>query len=214
MTRPPADDRRIPVAVLGATGFVGQVMLRLLRDHPWFRVDALMASDRSAGRPYGEACAWAQTEALEPRLAAMTVRPLEPGGDWPIVLSALPTAAAHEHERAFARAGHLVVSNASAHRLDADVPLLVPEVNAGHLELARAQPGKGRLLTNPNCTTVGLVLALAPLAAAFGVRAVSVVSLQALSGAGLPGPPAMLALDNVLPHIAGEEDKLLHETNR
>lgn len=206
---------RLPVAVLGATGSVGQRLVTLLERHPWFELTEVLASPRSAGRAYGEAVSWAQTTALPEAAAALTVGPCVPRDPPPLVFSALGSDVAAEVERAFAAAGCLVVTNAAPHRMHPDVPLLVPEVNADHLALAERQAfGGGRLLANPNCSTIGLVLALAPLQRAFGLRAVQVVTLQALSGAGLPGVPALLAQDNVLPHIPGEEQKLGTETGK
>ncbi len=203
---------RIPVAVLGATGSVGQRFVRLLAEHPWFELAAVTASARSAGRSYGEVVNWVQDGEIPPAAAALEVRPTAPGLDCPMVFSALDSGPAGPLETAFAEAGHLVVSNASSHRMDPDVPLVVPEVNPDHLELARRQRfGGGMILTNPNCSTIGLVLALKPLADAFGLRRVHVVTLQAVSGAGLPGVPGMQCIDNVIPFIAGEEEKLEHE---
>lgn len=210
-----ASDRRLPVAVLGATGTVGQRLLSLLADHPWFRVEALMASERSAGKSYAEATRWMLPGGIPPQYAQMVVRPCEPDGAQPLVLSALDASVARELEPLCAAAGSVVISNASAHRMAADVPLVVPEVNAQHLDLLlHQQRGPGALITNPNCSTIGLVLALAPLQRAFGVRRVSLVTLQALSGAGLPGVPSLMAMDNIIPFIAGEEEKLAEETAR
>jgi aspartate-semialdehyde dehydrogenase len=212
---------RIGVAVFGATGSVGQRFVELLATHPWFEPRALYASERSAGRPYGEAAQWIQKRPLDPALAALPVRnalDAAHGRDallaaCPLVFSALDAAAAGPLEAALAARGHLVVSNARSHRMEADVPLVVAEVNPGHLALAeaRAVTTGGAILTNPNCSTIGLVLALAPLVEAFGVERVSVVTLQAISGAGLPGVSAYALADNVIPFIAGEEEKLESE---
>jgi aspartate-semialdehyde dehydrogenase len=206
---------RIPVAVLGATGSVGQRFVELLADHPWFELTAVAASDRSAGRSYREAARWMQASALPDRVGAMPVVECRPDAfDCPLVFSALDSAVAGEVETEFAAAGRLVVSNSKNHRMDADVPLVVAEVNPEHLELARAQPGPGAILTNPNCSTIGLVLALKPLADAFGVAQVHVVTMQALSGAGIPGVPGLQAVDNVIPLIGGEEEKIETETRK
>jgi aspartate-semialdehyde dehydrogenase len=206
---------RLPVGVLGATGTVGQRLVAMLAEHPWFELAAVMASERSVGTPYGEAVRWHLPGEPPASAAALPVRPCEPRPDLPLVLSALTTDAAHHYERPWADAGALVVSNAAAHRMDRDVPLLVPEINAEHLALLETQPhGAGGLVTNPNCSTIGLAMALAPLHQAFGVEAVHVVTLQALSGAGLPGVAALEALDNVIPFIPNEEDKLPAETAR
>lgn len=212
-------DARIPVAVLGATGSVGQRFVSLLMDHPWFRLAELTASDRSAGRPYGEAAHWLQSRELPAVVAGLEVRPTDPESaplESRLVFSALDAAAAETVESVYAKAGHFVVSNAKTHRMDADVPLLVPEVNSSHLGLLEHQSAHapGALVTNPNCSTIGLVLTLAPLQAAFGIEQVHVVTLQAVSGAGLPGVPSMQMIDNLVPHIGGEEDKLETETQK
>lgn len=221
MNASPHPASRLPVAVLGATGSVGQRLITLLADHPWFELAVLTASPRSAGQRYAEAVTWLQTHPLPPSVAGMTLRDTEPGAaaGCPLVLSALDTAVAAEVEPAFAAAGCLVVSNASAYRMDPRVPLVVPEVNPEHLDLVTALrqesgPRGGAILTNPNCSTIGLVLALKPLADAFGLEQVHVVTLQAVSGAGLPGVPSVQILDNLIPFIAGEEEKLEQETRK
>lgn len=209
-------DNRIPVAVLGATGSVGQRFLQLLDGHPYFRVVELTASDRSAGKSYRAAASWFQDTPIPAAMADLPLLPTDPETAplaSRLLFSALDSAAADLHEAAYARRGHLVVSNAKSHRMDADVPLLVPEVNPEHLALlARQGFGGGGILTNPNCSTIGLVLALKPLYDAFGLEAVQVVTMQAVSGAGIPGVPSMAILDNLIPHIGGEEDKLEVET--
>ncbi|RKY21823.1 MAG: aspartate-semialdehyde dehydrogenase [Planctomycetota bacterium] len=206
---------RIPVGVLGATGTVGQRLVSLLDGHPWFELTAVMASERSAGAPYGEVVSWHLPGEVPAAAATLPVRAAAPDGSLPLLLSALTTEAAASLERPCAQAGSLVVSNASPHRMDADVPLVIPEVNPGHLALLQAQHlGSGGLVTNPNCSSIGVTLALAPLAQAFGVQAAHVVTMQAVSGAGLPGVPSLVALDNVLPLIPGEEDKLETEPAR
>lgn len=211
---PPATP--IPVAVLGATGSVGQRFVQLLDAHPWFHLAAVTGSQRSAGRPYGEATRWILDTPMPAAAAALTVRETATGLPARLLFSALGGDVAAEVERDLAAAGHLVVSNASAHRMDADVPLLVPEVNPDHLELAATQPfaGGGALLTNPNCSTIGLASALAPIHRAFGVDAVLVTTLQAVSGAGLPGVASLAILDNVIPFIGGEEEKLESELRK
>lgn len=213
--QPPPGGRRVPVAVLGATGSVGQRFVALLADHPWFDLVAVAASARSAGRTYGEATRWILSEPCPPSIAAMPVRDCEEAFDVPLVFSALDASVAGELELFHARAGALVVSNAKNHRMAPEVPLLVPEVNPDHLELLEAQFfGRGGIVTNPNCSTIGLVLALAPLVRAFGVSRAMVVTLQALSGAGVPGVSSLDALDNLIPFISGEEDKLETETQK
>jgi aspartate-semialdehyde dehydrogenase len=200
------------VAVLGATGAVGQRFVALLEDHPYFHVGAVMASPRSAGKPYGEAVRWVLPTPIPERVARMTVRPLEPDPSLRVAFSALDSDVAGAAELEFARAGVVVFSNASSHRMGSRVPLVVPEVNPDHLSLASAQEfGEGAIYTNPNCSTIGLSLALAPLELAFGIEAVHAVTLQALSGAGLPGLAALRAQDNVLPSIPGEEEKIEQE---
>jgi len=211
-----AEDRRIPVGVLGATGSVGQRFIRLLEHHPWFRVAAVTASERSAGRPFAEAVKWYQDAPIPAEVGKLPVLPTEPGFDLPLVFSALDSSVAGPAETAFAEAGVMVVSNSKNHRMDPDVPLLVPEVNPDHLALLRTQsfPSGGGIITNPNCSTIGLVIPLRALHDAFGVQKVHVVTLQALSGAGIPGVPSMEILDNVIPYISGEEDKLETETQK
>ncbi|MEM6796690.1 MAG: aspartate-semialdehyde dehydrogenase [Acidobacteriota bacterium] len=217
MTAADPSDRRLPVAVLGATGSVGQRFVSLLAEHPWFRIAELTASERSAGKSYAEAADWFQETPIPGDVAAMTVLPTDPQGSplkSPILFSALDARAADRVELPYARAGHVVVSNARSHRMDGDVPLMVPEVNPEHLRLLDHQDMAGRLVTNPNCSTLGLTLSLKPLWDAFGIEAVSVVTLQALSGAGIPGVASLHILDNVVPYIGGEEDKLENETQK
>jgi aspartate-semialdehyde dehydrogenase len=209
-------DERVPVAVLGATGAVGQRFVSLLDRHPWFRVTALAASDRSAGKRYGEAVRWF-LEAPPPEWArGMEVVPCRPGMEARVAFSGLDAAVAGEIEEEFARAGHVVVSNSRNHRMAPDVPLLVPEINADHLALLedqrRRRGGSGCIVTNPNCSTVGLVMAVAPIHRAAGLRRLAVTTMQAVSGAGYPGVPSVDILDNVIPHIGGEEEKMETET--
>ena len=204
-------DDRIAVGVLGATGTVGQRLIRLLDGHPWFRLAEVSASASSAGQTLGQRVSGAD---LPANAAALPLG--EPDSDWdsPILLSALPSGAAHDVELRLAQAGHLVVSNASAHRMRDDVPLLIPEVNPDHLEMVGNQPWDGALVTNPNCSVAGLATALAPLHDTFGIERVVTTSFQAISGAGTPGPPAGSLLDNVLPFIDGEEEKLAREPQK
>lgn len=208
-----APSRRIPVGVLGATGAVGQTFIRLLADHPWFEVTAVAASERSAGKKYREAAHWLGGEMPE-RVANLTVTTCDPTRvDTSIVFSALDSDVAGEVEAAFARAGRLVLSNARNYRMDADVPLVIPEVNPEHLgliPLQRAARGwTGAIVTNSNCSTMVVALALAPLQQAFGIEQLFVTTLQALSGAGYPGVPSLDILGNVIPFIGGgEEEKI------
>lgn len=209
-----AADGRIPVTVLGATGSVGQRLVSLLEEHPWFRIVRLTASERSAGRAYGDAARWVLPSPVPRGVRGTIVDVTEAAGDVPLVFSALDSSVAGPVEEDFARAGAMVVSNAKNHRMDTVVPLLVPEVNPEHLDLLAAQDYGGGIVTNPNCSTIGLTLALAPLHRAFGVRKVHVVTLQAVSGAGLPGVSSLQLLDNVIPFISGEEEKIEIETRK
>lgn len=211
---------RVPVVVLGATGMVGQRALTLLRDHPWFRVAALAASERSAGRRYADACGWHLPGEPYAGMGDTIVQACDPealiaeAGGPGIAVSALDTAAARELEEPFARAGWYVVSNASVHRMHPRVPLVLPEVNPDHLGLLDEQPWRGAIVTNGNCTAMPVTLALAPLIEAVGVEAVCVASYQAVSGAGYPGESAWDMIGNVRPHPGNEEEKLEEEPRR
>jgi aspartate-semialdehyde dehydrogenase len=204
------------VGILGATGAVGQIFVQLLADHPWFEVTALAASKRSAGQTYRDAVNWIGNRPIPPHIADMTVQPTEPGLDCDFVFSGLSSSVAGDVERAFAAAGYPVISNAKNYRMQDDVPLLIPEVNPDHIKLIDEQDwgSDGYIVTNPNCSTVGLVCTLRPLVDAFGVETVQVTTLQALSGAGHPGVPSLDALGNVIPYIGGEEDKLATEPKK
>jgi aspartate-semialdehyde dehydrogenase len=211
----PAPRERIPVAVLGATGAVGQTFVRLLAGHPWFRLAEVAASERSAGRPYADAMRWIEGT-LPPEAAALAVRPCAPDAIGSIlVFSALDAAVAADVEPAFARAGRLVLSNAKSFSMEPDVPLVIPEINASHLALLAAQRRHrgwtGGIVTNANCAATVAALALAPLHAAFGVRRVVAMTMQAVSGAGYPGVPSLDILGNVIPFIAEEEPKIERE---
>jgi aspartate-semialdehyde dehydrogenase len=212
---------KIAVGILGATGMVGQQFLRLLEGHPWFDVAAVAASGRSEGMPYGEACTWRVSADCPPSVRSKIVRPCEPEvmQDCRLIFSALPGSLAGPIELAFAAAGFAVSSNASSHRMDSDVPLLIAEANPDHLQLIavqRAQRGwsTGYIVTNPNCSVNALALSLKPLHDSYGIRAVSVTTMQALSGAGYPGVPSLDSLDNVVPYIGGEEPKVESEPQR
>ncbi len=206
---------KIKVGILGATGMVGQRFVQLLADHPWFEIAALTASERSVGKAYGEACHWVVSGDMPAVAKEMVVRESKPDLACRLVFSAMPARVAGPIEEAFAEAGYAVSSNARNHRPDPDVPLLVPEVNPDHLaliEIQRRRRGwKGFIVTNPNCSTAQLVLALKPLWDRFGITSLSVVTMQALSGAGYPGVPSLDILDNVIPYIAGEEGKVESE---
>ena len=209
---------RIGAAVLGATGMVGQYFVKLLADHPWFRLDSLVASERSAGKRYGDACRWLLGAEMPEAARDLPVQPLGAAVDAPIVFSALPSDIAGEIEVEYARRGHGVFSNAGAHRMDPLVPLLVPEINHAHTALIREQRRRkgwsGFIATNPNCSAAVLVMALRPLQEQFGLRRVLVTTLQAISGAGYPGLSALDLLDNAVPYIGGEEAKLESEPRK
>ncbi len=209
---------RMPVTILGATGAVGQRFAQLLANHPWFEIAGLAASERSAGQRYADACRWVLDTPMPAAVREMTVMPISARVPGRVVFSALPGDLAGPIEEEMAAAGYAVCSNASAHRLDADVPLVIPEVNPDHIALIEAQRrrrgGRGFIATNPNCSTTVLVMALVPLLRAFGLRRLHVVTLQALSGAGYPGVPSMDIVDNVLPYIGGEEGKMQVEPQK
>ena len=209
---------KIKVAVLGATGAVGQRFVTLLADHPWFEVTALTGSDRTVGQKYGDGCRWILPEPMPDYARDMVVAPTAPGFEATLAFSALPTDQAKVAEPALAAAGYGVCSNASAYRMTPDVPLIIPEVNPDHtglIEVQRRQRGwPGFLLTNPNCTSTGLTIAFKALAEAFGLQRAVVVSLQALSGAGYPGVASLDILDNVVPYIPGEEEKVETEPRK
>ena len=209
---------KLRVGILGATGMVGQRFIQLLESHPQFEVAALAASDRSQGKRYDEACTWRLAGEMPATVRSLTVQPPAPPLDCDLVFSSLPGDVARESEGAFAAAGYPVISNSSAFRMDEDVPLLIPEVNPEHLALLNIQCERnssgGFIVTNPNCSTIMIALALAPLHARFGVVAVVATTMQALSGAGYPGVASLDILDNVLPHIENEEEKIEIETKK
>lgn len=205
------------VGLLGATGAVGQTFIRLLADHPWFTITDVAASERSAGQPYREAVNWLSGRRIPSDVADLEVKPTVPDAlDCDFVFSGLSSSVAGEVEAAFADAGFPVISNAKNYRLHDDVPLLIPEVNPDHVALIEHQNwgGDGFIVTNPNCSTVGLVCGLRPLMDAFEVEAVQVTMLQALSGAGYPGVPSLDAVGNVVPYIGGEEEKMASEPRK
>ena len=199
---------RIPVAILGATGTVGQKFILLLENHPRFEVTELVASSRSAGKRYDQACAWKQTSPIPPRVAELTVRSLDDALNAPLLFSGLDSSVAGLAEERYARAGHVVISNSKNHRMDGDVPLVIPEINPDHFELVHAQPWSGAIVTNSNCSTMFLAMALAPIYWRWGIDWVQVTTLQAISGAGYPGVSSIDILGNVVPFISGEEEKL------
>ena len=197
---------------------VGQRFIQLLENHPQFEVTSVAASDRSQGKSYGDACTWRLAGEMPDAVRRMKVQSPEPPLDCDLVFSSLPGDIARETEGSFAEAGYPVISNSSAFRMDEDVPLLIPEVNHEHLGLLERQRQRitsgGFIVTNPNCSTIMIVLALAPLHATFGVESTIATTLQALSGAGYPGVPSLDIIDNVLPYIGGEEEKIESETTK
>ncbi|MGA2571110.1 MAG: aspartate-semialdehyde dehydrogenase [Terracidiphilus sp.] len=207
---------KVQVGILGATGMVGQRYIQLLADHPWFEVAWLAASDRSSGKPYGEAAKWRLDTPLPERIARMIVSPAETEGAPKVVFASVDAAIARELEPAFAAAGCAVISNSSAFRMAPSVPLVLPEVNADHLHLIEEQSWRknsgGYIVTNSNCSAMGLVLALKPIEERFGIEQIFVTTMQAVSGAGYPGVASMDILDNVIPFIGGEEEKMETET--
>jgi aspartate-semialdehyde dehydrogenase len=207
----------IRVGILGATGAVGQRFVQLLEGHPWFTVTALAASERSAGKSYPEAATWRLDTPMPESAKDLIVQPCTPGLPCDLVFSGLDSSIAGPIEQAFAAAGYAVISNSKNHRMDDDIPLLIPEVNPDHTAIIPYQQRKrgfdrGFIATNPNCSTIGLTLALKPLADQFGLRTVIVTTMQALSGAGYPGVPSLEILDNVLPYIGEEEEKMERES--
>jgi aspartate-semialdehyde dehydrogenase len=211
--------RKLRVGILGATGTVGQRFVQLLENHPQFEITALAASDRSTGKRYAEACAWKLSGAMPDYVKDVVVKPIAPPLDCDFVFSSLPTSIARETEESFARAGFPVISNSSAYRMDEDVPLLIAEINHEHTNLIEIQQrrrgfGKGFIVTNPNCAVMCFAPPLAALDRKYGVEAVFVTTLQAISGAGYPGVSAFDITENVLPYIAGEEPKVETEAQK
>jgi aspartate-semialdehyde dehydrogenase len=210
--------QKIPVGILGATGVVGQRFIQMLENHPWFEVAWLAASDRSEGKAYSDAARWRLKTMLPARVAEMRVSPAVPEGAPKVIFAALDASIAAELEPRFAEAGCAVVSNSSALRMQKDVPLVIPEVNHEHIKLLETQSWRkksgGFVVTNPNCSAIGLVLALAPLDQAFGLETVMATTMQAISGAGYPGVASLDILGNVIPYIAKEEEKMEEETRK
>ncbi len=203
---------KIKVGILGATGSVGQKFIQVLENHPWFEISEVAASKRSAGKLYKDAVNWFMQTPIPKDIAAMTVKECRPNLDCQIVFSGLDANVAGEIEADFAKAGYAVISNSRNHRFDPDVPLMIPEVNADHLDLIKEQKyGKGFIITNPNCSTIGMSLPLKPIHDKFGIEAVHVVTMQALSGAGYPGVSSLDIIDNVVPYIGNEEGKMQTE---
>ena len=213
------ESERIPVAVLGATGSVGQRFVQLLESHPWFRLHEVVASERSAGRSYGDAADWKLDTLLPTFASALEVKPLGAALESCLVFSGLDSSVAGEAEDDYANHGCVVVSNSRNHRMDADVPLLIPEINADHLgAIERQKKRRGRsgyIVTNPNCSTIGLAMAIAPIERSFGIDQLHVTTMQAISGAGYAGVSSYAILDNVIPFIGGgEEEKIETEPRK
>ncbi|MFB3778229.1 MAG: aspartate-semialdehyde dehydrogenase [Bryobacteraceae bacterium] len=210
-------ERRIDVGILGGTGMVGQHFIKFLQGHPWFNLTWLGASDRSAGKKYRDAAQWHLGGETPASVADIVVDECKPGNAPKLVFSATDASVATEIEQAFAKAGHVVVSNSRNHRMEADVPLLVPEINPDHLKLVPIQKKQrgwsGQIVTNPNCSTVVLTMGLAALKP-FGITRVVATTLQAISGAGYPGVASMDIVGNVIPFIGGEEEKMQQETQK
>jgi aspartate-semialdehyde dehydrogenase len=210
-------ERKIEVGVLGATGMVGQHFIKFLDGHPWFQVTWLGASERSAGKRYGDVATWHLTGGIPEGVANLTVEECVPGRGPRLVFSAMDASVAGDIEQAFARGDHVIVSNSRNHRMDPDVPLLVPEINWNHLGLIHLQQRnrgwKGMIATNPNCSTIALTMALGPLKV-FGITKVITTTLQAISGAGYPGVASMDIVGNVVPFIGSEEEKMESETQK
>jgi aspartate-semialdehyde dehydrogenase len=200
--------KKISVGILGATGSVGQRFIELLSSHPYFELAELGASEKSAGKKYSDAVNWIMQTPLPKNIGNLIVKECVPDFHSKIIFSGLDASVAGEIETQFAEAGYFIISNARNHRFDPDVPLLIPEINYDHLSLLRSQNYKGGIVTNPNCSTIGLAMSLKPLHDNFGLEAVNVVTMQAVSGAGYPGISSMDILDNVVPFIGGEEEKL------
>ena len=211
-----AMQKKYPIGILGATGMVGQRYIQLLENHPWFEIVWLAASDRSSGKAYGEAAKWRLDTPMPERIGKMIVAPAETEGAPRVIFASVDAAFVRELEPRFAEAGCAVISNSSAFRMAPNVPLVIPEVNAEHLHLIKEQPSRkqsgGYMVTNPNCSTIGLVIALKPIEERFGIEQIFATTMQAVSGAGYPGVASMDILDNVVPYIGNEEEKMEEET--
>ena len=211
-------DNKIEVGILGATGTVGQRFVQLLENHPWFRLHELVASERSAEKTYADAADWRLSTLLPEEAAGKTIKKLGADLESVILFSGLDSSVAGEAEDLYANRGAIVISNSRNHRMDPDVPLLIPEINSDHCAAIERQRkrrgGKGYIATNPNCSTIGLTMAIAPLERKFGVETLHVTTMQAISGAGYAGVTSYQILDNVIPNIGGEEDKIESEPRK
>ncbi len=206
--------KKIPVAILGATGTVGQKFIFLLENHPSFEVTELIASPRSAGKKYIDACNWKQDRPIPENIQNLVVKTTEAELVSKILFSGMDASIAGEAETKYAEKGHVIISNSKNHRMDKDVPIIIPEVNPDHFEITKDQPYKGAIITNSNCVTMFMAMVFAPLDRAFGIEWVQVTTLQAISGAGYPGVSAMDILGNVVPYIGGEEEKVETEAQK
>lgn len=202
---------KIPVAILGATGTVGQKFVTLLNNHPYFRIHELVASPRSAGNRYSDICRWKQNKPIPETVAKMTVKATEEELDSVILFSGLDSSVAGPVEVKYANSGHIVISNSKNHRMDPDVPLVIPEINHSHLDIIKKQKYKGAIVTNSNCSTMFLTMAIAPIHRHIGIEAVHVTTMQAISGAGYPGVPSLDILGNIIPYIGGGEEEKMEE---
>ncbi|MDZ7792899.1 MAG: aspartate-semialdehyde dehydrogenase [Spirochaetia bacterium] len=205
---------RIPVAILGATGTVGQKFITLLHEHPYFTIRELVASPRNEGKTYREACAWKQNTAIPSEIASMKLKTTATPLTSTILFSGLDSSVAGEVESSYADQGHIIISNSKNHRMDPTVPLVIPEINPDHFALLADQRWKGAVITNSNCSTMFLAMALAPIEETFGITAVQVSTMQAISGSGYPGVPSYDIIGNVIPYISGEEEKMEEETQK
>ncbi len=205
---------RIPVAILGATGTVGQKFITLLQDHPYFTIRELVASPKNEGKTYKEACSWKQNTPIPTEIASMKLKTTTTPLTSTILFSGLDSSIAGEVEDNFAHAGHIIISNSKNHRMDPTVPLVIPEINPDHFALLADQRWNGAVITNSNCSTMFLAMALAPIEETFGLNAVQVSTMQAISGAGYPGVPSYDIIGNVIPYIGGEEEKMEEETQK
>lgn len=206
--------KKIPVAILGATGTVGQKFIYLLENHPTFEIIELIASPRSAGKKYVEACNWKQDKPINDTIKNIIVKSTEDKLESKILFSGMDASVAGEAETAYAQKGHIIISNSKNHRMDKDVPIIIPEVNPDHFEILKSQPYSGAIITNSNCSSMFVAMVLAPLYKKFGIEWVQVSTMQAISGAGYPGVSAMDILGNVVPFIGGEEDKVETESQK
>ena len=201
--------KKIHVGILGATGSVGQKFIQLLDNHPFFEVKEIAASERSANKPYHEAVNWVLSTDIPEKIKHLKVKSLDSKFDCPLLFSGLDASIAGEAEEKFAENGHIIVSNSKNHRFDNDVPLLIPEVNPDHLGLLNNQKfNNGKIVTNPNCSTIGIVMALKPILDNFGLEQINITTMQAISGAGYPGLSSLDIVENVIPYINGEEEKI------